>query len=143
MATPYDAVLSKFLNKITDFDLGELTESRVKEILLGYMFSACSKFHTCLVDLSDRDEEGEQFNETLTEEITEIITEGMIVEWLKPKVMHTDNLSNFLNSRDLSVAASPRNVLNEIRTTLEESRAEFRRLVMEYSYTNSNASDVT
>ena len=140
MATPYSTVTDRVLNKISDFDLAKLKEVQVEEILLGYMFSACSKFNTSLINLSDRNETTEQFNQTLTEDIVDIISEGMIVEWLKPKVLHTDNLANYLNNRDLSVAASPANILKEIKDTLKESRAEFDRLIKEYSYKNSDAS---
>lgn len=142
MATPYSTVTDRFLNKITDFDLGKLAESDVEEVLFNFMYSACSKFHTSSIDLSDRDGILEQFNETLTEDIIDIISEGMIVEWLKPKVLHTDNLANFLNNKDLSVAASPANILKEIKDTLKESRAEFDRLIKEYSYINSDVSDM-
>jgi hypothetical protein len=142
LATPFADVKQYFLNKISDFDLAGYTEEIIDGMLDKYMFSACSKFNTSLVDLLDLDLVGEKFNNDLDFEIIDIITEGMIVEWLKPKIFHTDNLSNFLNSKDTSLAASPANILNAIKSVYEESRDQFKRLVTEYGYQHSDASDL-
>lgn len=140
MATPYSTITLKFLNKISDPDLLKIAESLMEEVLFNYMFSACAKFRTSLIDLSDRDEVLEQFNITLTDDIIDILSEGMIAEWLKPSVFSKDNLANFLNHKDLALAASPANILKEARTTLKESVADFESLVIMYSYNNSDAS---
>jgi hypothetical protein len=142
MATPYSTVTDRFLNKITDYDLVRLTEEELEEVLLEYMFSACAQFNTSLIDLSDRDGTMEQFNETLTDDIIDILSEGMIVEWLKPKAYNSENTANYLNDRDRSLAASPANMFKELKEALKESRAEFKRLIIEYSYNHSIASDL-
>jgi hypothetical protein len=142
MATPYSTITDRFSNKITDPDLSLLIEAEFNEVLYNLMFSSCSKFTTSLIDLSDRNETTKTFNQDLTDDIIDIISEGMIVEWLKPKVYHSDNLSNFLNNKDLSLAASPANILKEMKETLKESRSEFDSLVIAYSYNNSDASSM-
>lgn len=143
MATPYSKVRLKFLEKISDFNISEFIDSEKDAIIDGYMISSCSHFDKCKVDLSDRDDALEEFNGNLTDKIIEIIVEGMIVEWLKPKVLHTDNLSNFLNGKDLSLASAPSAILKEVKDTLKMSREEFKRLIKEYSYNSSNLSELT
>lgn len=143
MATPYSKVRLKFMEKISDYNISEYIDSEKDEMIDGYMISSCAHFDKCKVDLSDRDEVIEQFNGDLTDKIIEIIVEGMIVEWLKPKVLHTDNLSNFLNTKELSLASAPANILKEVKDTLKMSRGEFKRLIREYGYDNNNLSELT
>ena len=143
MATPYSKIREKFLEKPSSYDLLKFTDSDRNSIIDGYMISACANFYTCKKNLSERDELSEQFNGDLTDKEIEIIVAGMLVEHLKPKVYHSDIMANFLNAKDLSIAASPANMLKELRITLNECRAEFKHLMIEYTYIQSNASELT
>jgi len=143
MATPYNKIRLKFAEKITDYDFSKYLDQDKDKIIDGYMISSCAQFSKCKIDLSDRDNIFEQFNNDLTDEIIEIIVAGMIVEWLKPKVLHSDNLANYLNTKDLSLAASPANILKEVKGTLNECRNEFKRLIIQYTYDHSDVSELT
>ena len=101
------------------------------------MKSACTKFaKVCKIDLYDRDEDLKQFNQDLNDEIIEILSENMLVEWLKPKVLFTDNLSNVLNTKDFSMY-SPANMLKELRETLSYLKKNARALINNYSFAHS------
>lgn len=137
MATPYSDIIEVFLNKITDMDLPKFDDITRNSVVIGYMKSACTKFDkVCEVDLSKRDDTLEQFVDNLDDEIIDIITENMLVEWLKPKVLFTDNLSNVLNTKDFSMY-SPANMLKELRETLAYLKKNARALINNYSFAHS------
>lgn len=143
MATPYSDVFNVFLGKITDYDLPKFNDIDREDILEGYMVSACVKFNkVCLVDLYDRDDNLKQFNNDLDDEIIDIITENMLVEWLKPKLLSTENLENALSTKDFSLF-SPANLLGNIRETMKSIKKEARVLINNYSFNNANPEELT
>jgi hypothetical protein len=143
MATSYDDIYNTFLEKITDYDLLAFTDANKEVILYGYMIRACSKFQNiCEVDLSDRDETLDQFNEDLDDEIIDIITTGMTAEWLKPKYLFDDHMKNMLNTSDYKLAASPANMLGSIRETYLQTKKEFESMMNKYSYVHGSIEDL-
>jgi hypothetical protein len=142
MATQYSDVYNTFLGKITDYDLPKFEDTEQEEILYGYMKSACVNFKkVCKVDLYDRDEVLKQFNNSIDDEITDIITELMIVEWLKPKVLSTENLKNALNTKDYKLF-SPTDLLRELNKTLTSCKDNSRRLVNNYSFAHADFTEL-
>ena len=147
MATLYSDVYNPFLEKITDYDLPAFAEADRENILHGFMIRTCTKFQRICktignIDLSDRDETLKQFNPNLTDEIIDIITTGMTVEWLKPKYLYDDNMKNMLNTKDYSMAASPVNMANSIRNTYLETKKEFESMMNGYSFANGNIEEL-
>lgn len=137
MATPYSDVINIFLVKVTDYDLPKFDDSDCEEILTSYMKLACAKFTSCLINLNDIDDNLKQFNQNLTFDIIDIISEGMIVEWLKPKLHNTEVLKNNLSTKDFSLY-SPANLLKELRETLKFSQKEYRGMINDYSFKNAD-----
>lgn len=138
MATPFSDIYNSFLDKITDTDLLALTDDNKELFLNGLMKKSIIGFkNICSIDLTDVNEETEQFNQTLKDEDIEILSTGMIVEWLKPKYYFNDNLKNSLNTKDYSTF-SPANLLKEIRETYLNAKKEFKSMINEYSYLNGN-----
>jgi len=143
MATLYSDVYNPFLEKITDYDLPAFAEADRENILHGFMIRTCTKFQRISkratnIDLSDKDETLKQFNGTLTDDIIDIITTGMTVEWLRPKYLYDDNMKNMLNTKDYSMAASPANMANSIRTTYLTTQKEFESAMNKYSFVNGD-----
>jgi len=143
MATPYSDVINSFLGKITDYELPKFLLTEKETIVYGYMFTSCSKFkRLCKVDLSDRDDTEKQFNEDLDDEIIDIITETMIVEWLKPKLYSLENLRNVLNTKDFT-QFSPANLLDKIQATYKEAKLESKRMMNNYSHYHGKVDEIT
>lgn len=141
MGTPYEDIIKAFLGKVTDLDLPRFENDMREEIVMGYMKTACAKFSRICskvtdIDLSDRDNILKCFNDELDDEVIDIITENMLVEWLKPKVLFSDNLSNVLNTKDFSTY-SPANMLKELRETLDYLKKNARALINNYSFAHS------
>lgn len=141
MSTSYSQVFEVFANKITDFEWHKYVNEEIDEMLEKYMKSACAKFRTCKIDLSDRNNELKQFNNELDDEMIDIITTGMVVEWLSPKVYHSSNLQAFLNTRDFNII-SPANLLAQVKSAFNECKIEFKSMVTDYSYHHSNVNEV-
>lgn len=138
MATPYSDVINVFLGKVTDYNLPKFTDLEKDEIMFGYLKSSCVKFkRTCLIDLDDRDDTLKIFNKDLNDEIIEILSELMLVEWLKPKVLSSENLRNCLNTKDYSMF-SPANLLKESKDTLKMCKDESAKLINNYSFANAD-----
>jgi hypothetical protein len=138
MATPYSKIIETFIGKVTDYDLPKFTDLEKEDIITGFMISACTKFaKTCKLDLYDRDETLKQFNQSLNDEIIEIIVETMLVEWIKPKVLSSENLKNCLSTKDYSLF-SPANLLKELRETLDFLKKESKRLINNYSFAHAD-----
>ena len=143
MATPYSDVINNFLGKITDYELPKFLLTERETIVYGYMVTSCSKFkRLCKVDLSDRDDTEKQFNQDLDDEIIDIITESMIVEWLKPKLYSLENLRNVLNTKDYT-QFSPANLLDKIQTTYKEAKLESKRMMNNYSHYHGKIDEIT
>lgn len=141
MNTTYDDIIESFLGKITEYDWYKYTDSEKDEIIEQYMISACSKWRDSGLNLKDRDDINRTFNIELTDEHIDIITTGMIVEWLKPKLYNSDKLKAFLNTKDFNLT-SPQGILSQIREVYNEARIEFKVMKSEFSFNNGNVNEV-
>ena len=87
--TLYSAIYKKFLNKISDVKLLELSDTDIQEMLHEWLTSAIAKFRRCKNDLSNRDEVLESFNIDLLDIEIEILAVLMVHEWLEPQLNST------------------------------------------------------
>lgn len=147
MSIPYDIFVGAFLSKITEFDLSELTDSDRDELVDGYMKRAISAFkNNCEYDLTttgndyirefDVDIDAESIDE-----IVDIVSEGMVVQWLKPYVYKQENLENALSTRDFS-SYSPAELLMRVGNAYEKARRNYTQMIREYSYNHGDLSEL-
>lgn len=142
MNTTYDEVIEVFIDKITEYDWYKYTDAEKDKIIEQYMISACSKWRNSGLDLKNRDDESRTFNIKLTDEHIDIITTGMIVEWLKPKLYNSDKLKAFLNTKDFNLT-SPQGILSQIREVYNGAKTEFKVMMSEFSFNNGNVNEVS
>ncbi len=133
MNTQYSEVYKWFLKKVTYYSLEMLDDADKEDVVNGYMKTACAKFRCCKVDLSDRNDKRQEFNNTLDDEILDIISESMVVAWLQPKLNNEENLVNALSTKDYSVY-SPANLLDKISTVYETARKNAKIMIGNYSF---------
>ena len=137
MSISYDTIDRAFLNKITEYSLLD-TECDVRQdIVDGYMRRAVVDFSKeCVYDLSLRDDNAREFTDSFddgdVDEIVEIISEGMVLQWMKPYLYHADNLQNVLNTRDYTLY-SPAELTRQIRGAYESLRLSYKHRINEYS----------
>lgn len=134
--TSYDYIFNEFKDKITDPDLLLLSNDLQTEVLVALLskaISRCNRVCSNTVDLSLRDDIILEFSVDIPDDVVDIITEWMIVFWLKPYLNNTENLWNTLSTKDFSMF-SPANLLEKISDRYERAWVHARGLTNEYSF---------
>lgn len=133
MGTPYGTIYNWFLNKVKYYSLSMFTDAEKNEIVYSYMRSACAKFISCEQNLSDRDDDFQEFNIDLDDEILDIISENMVADWLQPKLNNEENLVNSLSTKDYSLY-SPGNLLDKITNVYKLAKKNSKNMMSNYSF---------
>lgn len=89
MATPYEKIYSNLLPKFRDYEIPLMTEDEVKQLLNDFITPAISRFHVCDKDLTDIDEDSECFNEDLTNDEIEILSNFALLEFIDSNYIRT------------------------------------------------------
>lgn len=139
MATPYETVYGRFLNQMTDFNLAELDDHTLNEMMKDWLHSAIVKTRTSS-DLSARDDEGEVFNNDLSDLDIELLAMGMKLSWLEQRINSTEFTNLFVAGKEEKFYA-PANQLAELRGMREDLRLEMKRLHSYDTYTNNSYFD--
>ena len=141
--TPYKAFIDTFLDKISDYKLLNYEDYLVDELAVGYMKRVCTKFDKiCQADLSQQDDNEYAFlSDEIDDEIIDIVTDGMGVEWLRQYVNNSDNLENILNTKDFTMYSS-KNLLAEIKSLYQDEQKAFTNSMREYSYNHGDLSNL-
>ena len=147
MGTPYDVFTDAFLDKVTEYDFIKLEQYDRDQMIDGYMKRACAQFnHICEYDLMAYDDVIREFDETIPDEdlyeIIEVVTEGMMVQWMKPYFYRADCLENVLNTADFT-AYSPAELLYRITNAYNAAKRDFINAMREYSYNHGDLSDLS
>lgn len=140
MATPYEKVYGKFLNKCTDFNLADLDDHTLNEMMKDWLDSAVIKTRTSS-DLSARDDENEVFENDLSSQDVELLAMGMILAWLDQRIQSTEYTSLFVAGKEEKFYA-PSNQLAELRNLRADIVREMQQLHCYNTYlTNSYFND--
>lgn len=139
MATPYEKVYNRFLNRTTDFNLADLDDYTLNEMLKGWMQSAIENVRTN-ADLYDRDDEEEMFNEDLSGRDIELLAMGMTMAWLDQYLNSTENVLQFIGGKEEKYY-SQANHIAELRALREDTRVEMKRLHSYGTYKNNSYFD--
>lgn len=140
--TQFETIYEEFKDKITDYEMAGIYESIDTEnqnFLLPLLRKACSRFRRMCKKLYSFNDDFSCFDEELSLEEIDILTEWMIVFWLKPYVYNTDNLQNIMNTKDFQMYSS-KNLLDGIRDTHREAEKRAQSLSNDYSIINMDFS---
>lgn len=147
MHISYDEFAEAFLSKITEFEFIKIPEEDRTALLDGYMKRAVSAFRkNCKYDmtLSADDDAREyycEFSPDDIDELIDIISEGMLVQWLKPYVYRQELLENALNTRDFTTY-SPAELLMRVGNAYEKAQKDYTQMIREYSYNHGDLTDL-
>jgi hypothetical protein len=147
MGLPYDIFTEAFLSKISDYDFLRLPDNESLSIIDGYMKRAISAFKkVCLYDLiTTADDTVREFSITIKnddiDEVVEIISEGMVVQWLKPYVNKQELLENVLNTRDFTTY-SPSELLLRVGNAYKQAKKDYTQMIREYSYNHGELTEL-
>lgn len=147
MSVPYDLFTGAFLSKVTAFDFMDMKDFERNKTIDGYMKGALVAFkNNCNYDLiTTCDDNTREFDIEIEDEdldeIVEIVSDGMLVEWMKPYTYKQENLENALNTRDFTTY-SPAELLLRIRNAYESARKDFVQEIREYSYNHGDLTEL-
>ncbi|MEM4995013.1 hypothetical protein WKH56_20825 [Priestia sp. SB1] len=133
MPTPYEDVYERFMGKIYDYSYLKISQEQLESIILPYLKTSIVKFKKCRQNLKDRDDVTGVFNTDLTEEEQEILSQLLLVEYLTPKLNHSDNLESVLSPSEYA-RFSQANKIKELRELRASAKSEANKLIMDYSW---------
>ena len=136
MATPYEKIYDRFLNRITDFNLGDLDDYTLHSMLKSWLSSAIVNVRTS-TDLSARDNEIEVFANDLLDRDVELLAMGMTMAWLDQYLNSTELTLQFVGGKEEKYY-SQANHIAELRAMREDLRLEMKRLHSYGTYTNNS-----
>ena len=140
MATPYEKIYNRFSQKITDFNLIEIDDYSLEEMLQSWLNTAIVKTRKCQHDLSQRDEESQAFKEDLSDLEIELLAMGMLDAWVSQYLNSTENVLQFIGGKEEKFYSQSTHIA-EIRAMKEENLREMNRLHNYYTYTNNSYFD--
>lgn len=133
--TSYQEIFERFSQKITDYKLLELSDNDIHDMLKQWLTSAIAKFKRCYTDLSDRDDELEEFNADLLDIEKEILAELMVGEWLAPQLNSVLYTSQFFGGKEEKFFAQA-NQLDKLMTLKNTNYTNCLKLMRDYGYQN-------
>lgn len=140
MATPYEKVYNRFLQKISDFNLAEVDDYSFDEMMNGWLNSAVIRVRKCQHDLSKRDDELQEFEEDLSDLEIELLALGMVDAWVSPMLNSTELTLQFIGGKEEKYYSQSQ-MLAELRNLKKENSLEMNRLHNYYTYTNNSYFD--
>lgn len=147
MRISYDMVTDAFLSKITEYEFLSIPDENRSAIIDGYMKRAITSFSKiCVFDLvGSAEDESREFTadipETDADELLEIISEGMVVQWLKPYLYKQELLESVLNTRDFTTY-SPAEMLTRVGNAYQNAQKDYTQMVREYSYNHNDLTEL-
>ena len=139
MATPYEKVYGKFLSRTTDFNLAELDDHTLNEMLRSWLGSAIVRTRT-LDSTIVCDDKNECFENDLSELDVELLGLGMTLAWLDQTLNSTELTLQFLGGKEEKIY-SQANHIAELRALREDTKLEMQKLHSYHTYTNNSYFD--
>ena len=140
MATPYEKIYNRFSQKITDFNLAEVNDDFLIETLQGWLNSSIVRIRKCEHDLSLRDDEIQEFSDSLSDLEIELLALGMVDAWISQYINSTENVLKMIGGKE-EKWFSEANHLTELRETRMSNLSEMQKLHNYYTYTNNSYFD--
>ena len=143
MSVSYELFTDAFLSKINEYDFLELDEEDREATINGYLRRAVTAFRkNCKYDLySHGDDENKEFTIDIADEdideIVEIVSEGMVLQFMKPYLYKQELLEMSLNTRDFT-SYSPAELLRRVGEAYERVKHDYTQMIREYSYNHSD-----
>lgn len=135
MGTPYEKVYGRFLNSTTDFNLADLDDHTLNEMLKDWLHSAIVKTRTTS-DLT-RNDENEVFNSDLSDMDIELLSMGMRLAWLDQRINSTEYTNLFVAGKEEKFY-SPSQQLSELRALRADTLREMQQLYTYSTYVNND-----
>ena len=137
MATPYEKIYNRFLQKITDFNLAEVDDYSFDGMLQGWLNSSIVRIRKCQHDLSKRDDELQEFEEDLSDLEVELLALGMTISWLDQYLNSTELTLMMIGGKEEKYYSQAAHI-KELRDLRESTVLEMNRLHNYNTYLTSS-----
>lgn len=134
--TSYETIYSRFLNRITDFNLAELDDYTLNNMLRSWLSSALVKVRTS-TDLSQRDEESELFINELTDLDIELLAMGMTLAWIEQCLNSTELMLMMTGGKEEKFYSQSQHI-TELRALRADTIHEMQQLYTYSTYVNDD-----
>lgn len=146
MSVSYDVFTKGFLGKVKEYHYLELPDAVTQQMIDEYMKLSCAQFNPmCAYDLTSFDDNTREFSVDIADgdlyPIVDIISEGMIVQWLKSYTYSAENYENILNTRDFS-QYSPAQLAETLKGIHQTAKSNFVNAMRDYTYQYGNLDDL-
>lgn len=147
MSVPYDVFTDAFLSKVSEFDFMSMMPFERTTLIDSYMKRSIAAFKKiCKYDFSTTGDDAiREFDVDVTDEdideLADIVSEGMLVQWMKPYVYKQENLESVLNTKDFSTY-SPAELLLRIGNAYQKAQKDFTGAMRAYSYDHGDLTDL-
>jgi hypothetical protein len=147
VSVSYDVFTGAFLSKVTEYDFAQMKDFERTGLIDSYMKRAIAAFREiCRYDLSTTgDDVIREFDVDIPgddlDEIADIISEGMLVQWMKPFTYQQESLQSVLNTKDFTTY-SPAELLMRIGNAYAAARKDFTNMMREYSYAHGDLTEL-
>lgn len=146
MSVPYEAFVNPFLLKVRDYEIPRMVESDAETVVFGYMHTACAQFakmsqHKLTVYDDEKQEIDAEIKPEDIDEIADIVSDGMVVQWLKKYLYNAENLENVLNTTDFKMY-SPAELLYRLHSAYDDALQRFTYKMREYTYAHGDLSEL-
>lgn len=135
MATPYEKIYNRFLNRTTDFNLAEMDDYTLNEMLKDWLSSAITRTRT-LDNSLVRNDTDEVFENDLSDLDIELLAMGMTLAWLDQTLNSSELTLQFIGGKEEKYY-SQANHIAELRALREDTKLEMQKLHSYYTYTNN------
>lgn len=138
MATPYETVYGRFLSSVTDFNLAELDDYTLNEMLKDWLGKAIVRTRTS--SSLSHNNDNEAFDSDLSDLDIELLSLGMKLAWLDQTLSSTELTLQFIGGKEekwFSQAAH----ISELRGLREDTKLEIQKLHSYNTYINNSYFD--
>lgn len=143
----YEDIFNNFLGNVTDYDFINQSESDVFVFMTEYLRKTLSQAYVRHIFSSiELDDEIQMMSFQLVNPIDDesdkdfvinILSKGMVVEWLKPQVRNKMNVAQMFAGKEQKFFSQAQH-LSELRNLLEDTRLEIRKDIRDYGYINNS-----
>lgn len=141
MATPYEDIFSRFLKRVEDKDLPKYTEDERQEMMTDWLDMAIGYIELDGLkiknDLSDRDNDLQEFAADLSNGEKEVVAMYMVAAWYEPKINSLETTLMFVGSKD-EKWTSQKDYLEMQKKSRDYWKLEARKYFRNYGYKNNS-----
>lgn len=136
-------IYSRLFSKIEAYDFIELSEDMLNEFLCNWIHSASANpYVRRLFKTFSLDDEIQEITYEMkysvdefadSEFVTEILTLGVVVAWLEPKINSINNIAQIFGSKEEKFFSQSQHI-SELRALVNDSKKQQRRMITDRGY---------